>query len=63
VFNHEVFLNIIHNAANRLPCFPRMSPVVKPSGPFYRQGFPCPAVANNEAVFEDLVEDFGAVIV
>ena len=26
-------------------------------GPFYFEGVACPAITNNEAIFEDLIED------
>jgi hypothetical protein len=40
--------------------------VAKPFGPFYRQGFCCPAskitFVNGEAILEDVVEDPSTVV-
>lgn len=31
-------------------------------GPFYSQGSPCPAIANDEAIFKDLIENVNTLV-
>lgn len=59
-------MSVVYDVANRLPRFPRVTPVAMSFGPFYRQRFRCPAgmiiLANGKAILEISVEDPSTVV-